>query len=291
MHTPGVIDMDGVCDCHMHVFGRPEQYPAGPKRSYTPTEKGLDDYQTIAARVGIQRVVIVQPSAYGTDNRCTLDALRRRGEATRAVAVVDPAVSDQELAAMNRLGVRGIRLNAVTRGGADPEGVGEQLRLLARRIHPLGWHVQLYAGPDLVARLAPVVRDSPVPVVFDHMGGARATQRPDDGRFQVLLELLGEGRCWVKLSGADRVTGRDQDFTDAGPFARALIAANADQVVWGSDWPHLGDHGGGTGDAAPPAEYRPVPEAGLLAALEEWAQDAITLRRILVDNPARLYGF
>lgn len=283
--------MDGICDCHMHVFGPPNRYPGGPNRSYTPTERGLDDYEPVAAEVGIERIVIVQPSAYGTDNRCTLDAVRRRGEATRAVVVVDPDVTDDELGVMHALGVRGIRLNAVTRGGTDPEGVDARLRMLARRIEGLGWHVQLYADPDLVARLAPVVREAPVPVVFDHMGGARSTQTPDDVRFRALCDLLGEGRCWVKLSGADRVTAQDQGFTGAGPFARALIAANPEQVVWGSDWPHLGDHGGGTGDAAPPAQYRSVPESGLLAALEGWAGDATTLRRILVDNPARLYGF
>lgn len=291
MHTAGVIELDGICDCHMHVFGPPDRYPGGPDRSYTPTERGLDDYERIAARVRIERVVIVQPSAYGIDNRCTLDALRQRGGGTRAVVVVDPGITDEELREMELLGVRGVRLNVVTPGGAHPEGIDRQVRTLARRLEPLGWHVQLYAGLDLVARLAPVVRESPVPIVFDHMGGARAAQSPDDRRFQTLLGLLGEGACWVKLSGADRVAGQDEDFTAAAPFARALIAANPEQLVWGSDWPHLGEHGASRGGAAPPAHYRTVPEAGLLAALEGWAGDATTLRRILVDNPARLYRF
>lgn len=283
--------MEEICDCHMHVFGPPDRYPGGPNRSYTPTERGLDDYRPVATQLGIERVVIVQPSAYGTDNSCTLDALRQRGEATRAVVVVDPNVTDERLSSLDGLGVRGVRLNAVTPGGAATEGIDGQVRMLARRIEPLGWHVQIYAGLDLVAQLARVVRESPVPIVFDHMAGARATRTPDDPRFQTLLELLGEGRCWVKLSGADRVTGQEEDFTAAGPFARALIAANPEQLVWGSDWPHLGDHTGATGDSAPPAHYRTVRETGLLAALEGWAEDAATLRRILVENPAHLYRF
>jgi predicted TIM-barrel fold metal-dependent hydrolase len=275
----------------MHVFGPPDRFPGGPDRSYTPTEMGLDDYEPIAAQVGIERVVIVQPSAYGTDNRCTLDALRRRGEGTRAVAVVDPNIADDELDAMDKLGVRGVRLNVVTPGGANAAGLDSQVRTLARRIEPLGWHVQVYAGLDLVAQLARVVRESPVPIVFDHMGGASSARTADDPRFQTLLELLGEGRCWVKLSGADRVAGQDQDFAAAGPFARSLVAANPEHLVWGSDWPHLGNHPGRTSASAPPANYRTVPEAALLASLEGWAGDATTLRRILVDNPGRLYRF
>lgn len=285
------IAPDAVCDCHMHVFGPPDRYPGGPDRSYTPTEKGLGEYEPIASRVGIRRVVIVQPSAYGTDNRCTLDALRQRGAATRAVVVVDPEASDQDLIEMDRLGVCGVRLNAVTPGGASTDGLDRQVRALGRRIEHLGWNVQLYAGLDLLAHLAPVVRESPVPVVLDHMGGARSTGTPEDQPFRILLQLLGEGRCWVKLSGADRIAGHDEDFTAAAPFARALIAANPEQLVWGSDWPHLGDHGAATGGAAPPAHYRTVQEAALLAALRGWAADQPTLRRVLVDNPARLYRF
>lgn len=287
----GVVAIDGICDCHMHVFGPPGRYPGAPNRSYTPTEKGLEDYQPIARRVGIERVVIVQPSAYGTDNRCTLDALRQRGEATRAVVVVDPGVSDEDLIAMDRLGVRGIRLNAVTPGGANSDDLDGQVRRLAARIEHLGWHIQLYAEPDLLPELVPAVSESPVPIVFDHMGGARAMGTTVDPGFRTLLHLLGEARCWVKLSGADRVAGQDEDFTTAAPFARALIATNPERLLWGSDWPHLGNHAAAAGRVAPAAHYRGVPEAALLAALAGWTADPAILRRILVDNPARLYGF
>jgi predicted TIM-barrel fold metal-dependent hydrolase len=283
--------MDGICDCHMHVFGPPGRYPGGPNRSYTPTEKGLDDYQRIAAQAGIERVVIVQPSAYGTDNRCTLDALRQRGETTRAVVVVDPAVSDDDLTGMDRLGVRGIRLNAVTPGGATTDGLDRQVRTLAARIERLGWHVQLYADPDLLPQLAATVRESPVPVVFDHMGGARTARTTGDPGFRTLLRLLDDGRCWVKLSGADRVAGEDEDFTAAAPFAQALLASNPERLVWGSDWPHLDNHPAAAGEVAPPARYRNVSPTALLTALEGWAANPLTLHRILVDNPARLYRF
>jgi predicted TIM-barrel fold metal-dependent hydrolase len=275
----------------MHVFGPPERYPAAPNRTYQTSEKGFADYQEMADRLGIERVVIVQPSAYGTDNRCTLDALRTRGAATRAVVVVDPTIADDELTAMDRLGVRGVRLNLMSPRIEDPATAADALDAVAARIERLGWHIQIYADLDLVTVLAPAVRQARVPVVFDHMAGAKATGSADDPRFQLLLDLLAAGRCWVKLSGADIVTWENRDFSGASPFAQALIAANSRQLVWGTDWPHLVHHASGLGDAAPPAGYRPVDEEALFASLRGWAGDEATARAILVDNPARLYRF
>jgi predicted TIM-barrel fold metal-dependent hydrolase len=275
----------------MHVFGPPERYPAAPNRTYQTSEKGFADYQEMADRLGIERVVIVQPSAYGTDNRCTLDALRTRGAATRAVVVVDPSIADDELTAMDRLGVRGVRLNLMSPCIEDPAKAADALNAVAARIERLGWHIQIYADLDLVTVLAPAVRQARVPVVFDHMAGAKATGSADDPRFQLLLDLLAAGRCWVKLSGADIVTWENRDFSGASPFAQALIAANSRQLVWGTDWPHLVHHASGLGDAAPPAGYRPVDEEALFASLRGWAGDEATARAILVDNPARLYRF
>jgi predicted TIM-barrel fold metal-dependent hydrolase len=275
----------------MHVFGPPERYPGAPNRTYQPSEKGFADYAPMADRLGIERVVIVQPSAYGTDNRCTLDALQARGGETRAVVVVDPGIADDELAAMDRLGVRGVRLNLMSPRIEDTAAASEALNAAAQKIERLGWHIQIYADLDLVSLLAPAVRQARVPVVFDHMGGAKAAGSVDDPRFQLLLELLAAGRCWVKLSGADIVTWENRDFTAAAPFARALIAANSRQLVWGTDWPHLVHHASGLGEAAPPAGYRPVDEEALLASLKDWAGDEATVQAILVDNPARLYRF
>jgi predicted TIM-barrel fold metal-dependent hydrolase len=283
--------MPGICDCHMHVFGPPERYPGAPDRTYDPTEKGLDHYGPVAGGLGIDRFVVVQPSAYGTDNRCTLDVLRAHPATTRGVVVIDDAVADDTLAEMDELGVRGVRLNLKTPAVTDPEEAGIRIQQAAERIAFLGWHLQTYVDVSLIPSLAPAVRSSPVPVVFDHMGGARADVRPADSRFRSLLELLSAGHCWVKLSGADRVTGDDLDFAAAAPFARALIEANPRRLVWGTDWPHLADGPGPTGAAAPPAVHRAVSERRLLRAFESWAVAPITRRRILTGNPAELYRF
>jgi predicted TIM-barrel fold metal-dependent hydrolase len=285
------IALRGICDSHMHVFGPVDRYPGAPDRTYTPSQMGLAEYASISAKLGIERVVIVQPSAYGTDNRSTLDGLAALGEKGRAVVVIDDTFSDETLADFDRRGVRGIRLNLMTPRITDSAAAEATLLRAAERIAALGWHIQIYADPDLVALLEPAVRKSGVPVVFDHMGGAKAAAGADVPGFQSLLGLLRDGLCWVKLSGADIVTWQNSDFSSATPFARALIDANSERLVWGTDWPHLVHHASGRGDAAPPAGYRPVLEDKLMEALVQWAGDADTLRAILVDNPARLYRF
>ncbi|MCS0500831.1 amidohydrolase family protein [Ancylobacter mangrovi] len=283
--------IEGLTDCHMHVFGPIDRYPGAPDRTYTPERMGLAEYAPVAARLGVDRIVIVQPSAYGTDNRATLDGLATLGDKGRAVVVIDDSFDDATLDAYERQGVRGIRLNLMTPRITDAAAAEATLLAAGQRIARLGWHIQIYADLELVALLAPAARKSAVPVVFDHMGGSKAAAGPDVPGFGVLLDLLKEGKCWVKLSGADIVTWETTDFSRATPFARALIAANPHQLVWGSDWPHLVHHNSGRGDAAPPAGYRPVNEEKLIEALAGWAGDEATLRAILVDNPARLYRF
>jgi predicted TIM-barrel fold metal-dependent hydrolase len=285
------IAMRGICDSHMHVFGPIDRYPGAPDRTYTPARMGLAEYAPIAAKLGVERIVIVQPSAYGTDNRATLDGMRAFGDAARAIVVIDDGFSDETLADLDRDGVRGIRLNLMTPRIKDSLAAEATLLRAAERIAGLGWHIQIYADLELVALLAPAARKSRVPVVFDHMGGSSEKAGTDVPGFRALISLLRDGHCWVKLSGADIVTWQNSDFTGAMPFARAIIEANDTQLVWGSDWPHLVHQHAGTGDAAPPAAYRPVVEEALLAALAEWAGDEDTLRAILVENPARLYRF
>lgn len=281
----------GICDSHMHVFGPIDRYPGAPDRSYTPEKMGLDAYAPVAAKLGIERTVIVQPSAYGTDNRATLDGLAALGAGGRAVVVVDKGFSEETLADFDRQGVRGVRLNLMTPRIADSAAAETALQRAAAQVEGLGWHIQIYADLDLVTLLAPAVRKARVPVVFDHMGGAKAAVGPEVAGFRVLLDLLRDGLCWVKLSGADIVTWKNADFGEAAPFAHALIEANRSQLVWGTDWPHLVHQSSGIGDAAPPAAYRPVDEDALLAALTRWTGDEATLRAVLVDNPARLYRF
>jgi predicted TIM-barrel fold metal-dependent hydrolase len=265
---------DGACDCHCHVFGPPDRYPLSPGRAYTPAEASLAGYKAIADALGLTRCVIVQPSVYGTDNRCTLDAVAALGPArARAVAVVDAGFDAAALRRLHEAGARGARFNAVSGNGTPLD----QMATLAARIAPLGWHLQLYLdGADLPG-LAPVLAELPVPVVIDHMGQvptAKGVAHPD---FQALLRLLSGGRAWVKLCGY-RVSSAGQPFRDVAPQAKALIAAAPERCLWGTDWPH--------------ANFAGRVDAGeLLDLLGDWAPDAATRRRILVDNPATLYGF
>lgn len=279
------------CDSHMHVLGPPARYPGAPTREYTPTLMPFEAYVPIARRLRLERVVLVQPSAYGTDNRCLLDTLRQHPGNLRGVVVIEPGIADAALDDMRALGVRGVRLNLMSPRVSDVATAEKMLAPVAARIARLGWHIQIYADPGTIAPIAPVIRRLQVPVVLDHMAGARDPQGVDHPDFVTLLDLLGDGGCWVKLSGADIVTKRDRDFAAAAPFMRALVAANASRLVWGTDWPHLVHYSGARGDAAPPAGYRPVDEPALLQLLCDCAPDESTLRRILVDNPRQLYAF
>jgi len=239
----------------------------------------------------LERVVIVQPSVYGTDNSCTLDALRRLGGRGRGVAVIDPGIADSELQAMHRAGIRGVRLNFATSGVRDPAAARRLLVAAAARVAPLGWHVQTYTSLAVIEALAGELAALPLPLVVDHFGGARAEEGPSHSGFGTLLALLRAGRAYVKLSAPYRVSRRG-DHADVAPLARALIAANAENCLWGSDWPHPG---GGEGKGAARRDgiepFWSVDDGRVLNLLADWAPDAGIRRRLLVDNPARLYGF
>jgi predicted TIM-barrel fold metal-dependent hydrolase len=281
----------GACDCHMHIFGPADRYPPAAERVYTPSPTPLAAWRAMAARLGFARVVFVQPSAYGTDNRAMLDALKDMGPDGRGIAVLDEAAPQSQLDALAKAGVRGLRLNVKTHGDSDTGALRRRVAHWADRIGPLGWHIQVFADLPMVAAIAEVIRTSPVPIVLDHMGGPRAAGGVAQDGFRALLDLLGAGRCWVKLSGAYRVSDREPDFADSTPFARALAQANPDQVVWGTDWPHLGNHAAAPTSDAPPAIYRDLDAGALLNLLADAVGTGDPMRRILVENPARLYGF
>lgn len=289
MTTTDVGKTSLACDCHMHVFGPLERYPAAPERSYTPREASLADWRRMAERLGLQRLVIVQPSAYGTDNRCMLDALRAAGPGARGIAALDLATTDSELRQWHAAGVRGIRLNPKSVGARQVGALKQLIIWAAKRIAPLGWHVQLYAELEQVVAAAEAIRVAATPVVLDHMGGARADADP--AALRPLLDLLAAGRCWVKLSGAYRVSRHPSDFSDAVPLAQALVRANPTQLVWGTDWPHTAAHAGRPGADPPLIEFRDLDQAALLDLLAQAAGDSLTLNQILTDNPARLYGW
>jgi predicted TIM-barrel fold metal-dependent hydrolase len=285
----GFVMPPDACDCHMHVFGAADRYTLPEIRSYTPQEASLASWRHAADAAGLKRVVVVQPSVYGSDNSCTVDALRTLGEQGRGIAQIGSSTSNDDLRELHAAGVRGVRLNPKSVGANDAPALRSLIVESARRIAGLGWHIQVYAPLSLVAEVAGSIREADVPVVLDHMGGARADD--DDAALRPLLDLLGAGRCWVKLSGAYRVSRRDTGFEDATPVARALVQANPDHVVWGTDWPHTAHHAGKPQPDAPPITFRTLALSELLDRLAEAAGDQNTFTRILGANPARLYGF
>jgi predicted TIM-barrel fold metal-dependent hydrolase len=264
----------------MHIFGPYTRYPLSPGRGYTPPEASLAQYRALLGTLGLDRTVIVQPSVYGTDNAVTLDAVAALGhDRARAVVVVDERVTEAELRAMHEAGARGVRFNAVSGNGTPLD----QLQALVARIAPLGWHLQLYSHAAELLALEPVLARLPVPVVIDHMGGVKAAEGGvESPAFQALLRLLRGGTAapvWAKLCGYRSSAGHP--YTDVAPMARAMLAAGPDRCVWGTDWPH----------PSMPSEDAVPDDGHLLDLLAEWAPDAAQRRAILVDNPARLYGF
>lgn len=252
------------------------------ERQYTPPESTLEDYRKLLDHLGIERTVLVQPSIYGADNLAHEDAVRRMNGRARGVAVVDAAIADAELARLHEVGFRGVRFNLIHTGGSTSL---DHLEALARRVAAFGWHVQLYLRgrilPDIASRLATL----PANVVIDHLGHMNIGEGVGQPGFKALLRLLDGGRCWVKLCPY-RFDPTGFPYENAMPFARALYEAAPERLVWGTDWPHPDVPGLRDG------ENGPMPDDGdLLDSLGEWFPDNATIERILVTNPARLYGF
>jgi predicted TIM-barrel fold metal-dependent hydrolase len=271
-----------ACDTHAHIFGPAAQFPYAAERSYTPPDAPLAAYLAMLATLGFERGVLVQGSAHGPDNAAMLDALARQPDRLRGVAVAGADRSAADLAAWHANGVRGLRFNHFFRGGQlhYRGGVGlDAAHLLAPAMADLGWHIQLWIDvKDLPATL-PDLRRLPVPIVIDHMGRTDSAAGIGAEGFQCLLKLLGEGGCWVKLSGAHRLSNDHPGYAAVRPFQEALVRANPEQLVWGTDWPH-------------PRVEGEMPDAGhLLDLFQAWTPDAATRERILVHNPARLYDF
>jgi predicted TIM-barrel fold metal-dependent hydrolase len=289
--SPAQPLLENAADCHMHVFGPFDRFPLAPERAYNVDEAPLEAHERMQCMVGLERTVLVQASGCGTDNRALLSALARLGRRGRAVAVVDLQTPLHELERLHAAGVRGARLNLYTLGsryGSDPAQLIEQF---ARMLAPLQWHLQLLIEAPTVATLELVLARSPVDIVLDHMGLPEAGQGVVQAGFQALLRLLGSGRVWAKLSGADRVTRQSGQLRDAIPFMQALAAAAPDRLVWGSDWPNTGFHSRqqvADGDILP---HRELDAGELLDLLAEAVPDAGLRRGILTRNPEQLYGF
>jgi predicted TIM-barrel fold metal-dependent hydrolase len=273
---PGFEMPAGACDSHVHVFGPQARYPRVPEPHYTlpDGEPALLERMTLA--LGIDRFAIVQPSYYGTDNRCLLDALEHLGPRARGVAMVEEDVSAEHLAHMGRQGVRALRLDLFLRARWPIGDIAAYIVRSAARAKPLGWHVQFYTPGRVVRDLIPVLPDLETDFVIDHMGYMLESDGLTRADFDRLLDAVGRGRGWMKLSGPYRIA-KDGNYEKLRPLVRAIVDAVGDRTVWGSDWPHIPDGQMDTGR--------------LLALLGEWVPDRAARDRILRDNPARLYGF
>jgi predicted TIM-barrel fold metal-dependent hydrolase len=272
--SPAVKAPANAADCHHHIYD--SRFPPDPRAVLRPPDALVEDFRRMQQRIGTSRSVIVQPSTYGTDNRCTLAALAALGSSARAIAVVTDAVSDAELKRLASLGVIGIRFNLIQAGATSQE----MIEPLAKRIAPLGLHVQINASADRLLEILPMLERLPTPLVFDHLAHIPQPDGPAHPLFGRIRALLDKGRTWVKLSGAyidSKVGG--PTYADATVVARAYVKAAPERLVWGSDWPY-------------PTEQTHKPDDALIFdLLGDWVPDAQVRHRILVDNPQTLYGF
>ncbi|HEY4140830.1 MAG TPA: amidohydrolase family protein [Pseudolabrys sp.] len=277
----------GACDCHVHIFGPDDKFPFSPDRAYTPPNALIADLDVLHSALHIDRVVVVHPSPYGADNACTVDAVRRMGARARGVAVINDKTSDAELDAMHEAGIRGVRVNLESAGEQDPAKAGQQLQTASARVARLGWHVQTYTNLRVLQPLTGAILKMPTPLVVDHFGLAQAADGTGQPGFSELLSLLRGGKIYVKISAAYRIS-TVPGHADVAPIARAIIDANPDNVVWGTDWPHPG---GSRRDPMAIEPYRPIDNGAAINRLASWTKSDTELRKILVDNPARLYQF
>jgi 2-pyrone-4,6-dicarboxylate lactonase len=264
----------GACDAHCHVFGPAARFPYAPNRRYTPEDAPKEALAALHAHLGVSRVVIVQASAHGSDNRAMLDAIASNPASMRGVAIVNGSESDANLEALHGGGVRGVRFNFVRHLGGAPDP--DMFRRVLARIKSLGWHVVLHLDAADIVPLSEMIRGLPLPFVIDHMGRVDASRGLDQSAFRALLELASLEQCWIKVSGSERISRKPYDA--AIPFARALVRAAPRRVLWGTDFPH-------------PNLAEPADEADLVDLIPRIAATEAERHLLLVENPVRLYGF
>jgi predicted TIM-barrel fold metal-dependent hydrolase len=282
IRSPHIEFPAGAVDCHAHICGPGTQFPYAQERIYTPPDATLNQYLDLLKMLRVDRAVLVQPSVYGTDNRAMLAALKAQPQKFRGVAVVSnhaEEVHDHELELLHAAGVRGIRCNIVDVADKSAGLPIKQLRELADRIKPFGWHLELLMHVNEYPDLAKVFQDFPVDLVFGHFGYSHAKHGIHDAGFEGLLELMKAQKAWVKMTGPYRICDGNLPYTDMRPLNDAVIEANPKQLVWGSDWPHV-------------MVKKHMPhDADLCDLLGDWVSDASLRKMILVDNPCILYDF
>lgn len=266
------------CNAHCHVFGPEGRFPYAPDSKPPLADAPKEALFALNDRLGLARCVIVQSKVHGYDNSATEDAILARPDTYRGVALLRADIPDAELRRLDAAGFRAVRFNYMPHlGEGEPL---ENVLTLARRIAPLGWHLQIHGDPaGVLLDVAPRLLEGPVPVVIDHIGRIDARLGPDHPHFIALRRVMSKPNCWVKVSGIDRITAAGPPYADAIPFARVLVTEFPDRVVWGNDWPH-------------PNHQGPIPDdQALTRHIHEIASDPAALQAMMVDNPARLYRF
>jgi predicted TIM-barrel fold metal-dependent hydrolase len=281
----------GACDCHTHIVGDPAKFPFALNRVYTPETASPEEMAALHRALHIQRVVIVTPSFYGTDNSATLYGMNARGPNARGVAVIDEKTPASDLEAMDRAGMRGIRINLATVGQTDPVVARRFLQSSIERVRHLRWHIQMNTNLRVIAGIKDLVAASPVPLVFDHFGGLQPSLGVGQTGWADLVDLVRLGKAYVKLSAEYNISTQPPDYPDVAPFAKALVATNPDRILWGSDWPHTNSKSTRARSIAEITPLTAIDDGRLLNQFALWVPDAKLRKKILVDNPVRLYRF
>ncbi len=268
----------GACDAHCHIFGPANRYPYAPDRSYTPPDAPLERFRELQVILGLKRAVLVNASCHGRDNRVITDAIAQSGGAYRGVANADGTFTERDFERLHTAGCRGVRFNFVKHLGGVPDL--DEFHQVLQRIQPLGWHLDLHFDAGDLLEFGALLRRLPVAFIIDHMGRVPTAAGITQPAFQELLALLrANERCWVKISGSERISAAGPPFTDAVPFVQALVAAAPDRILWGTDWPH-------------PNISKHMPNDGdLVDLIPLMMPEPAMQRRILIDNPQRLYQF
>ena len=289
----------GACDCHSHIFGDPQKFPFATPRSYTPEIASVDEMRALHRALHMQRVVVVETSVYGTDGRCTIDAVKQQAPNARGVIAIAENTTNEQLDELHRAGIRGIRVDMDSGPGVlndfvgakrlpfDPEVARQRVKAAVERIKGRPLHIELSTHLPVIEAIKDEVMASPVPVSINHFGGAQAAKGVNQPGFDTLLGLIHSGKAYVKVSGPYRVSKQAPDYPDVTPLAKAIIAANPQRVIWGTDWPHPATSDRPTTEVTP---FWQIDDGRDFNQLATWT-DANQLKLILVENPARLYGF
>lgn len=275
--TPSFVPPAGACDSHCHVFGPHEQFPYHESSTYHPPDGSKDDLARLHQKLGIERAVIVQASCHGPDNSAMMDAIASAPDKYRGVCIANDSFTDEEFADLDAGGVRGIRFNFVTHLGGTPDL--EMMARVLRRVKPLGWHLVIHVNAEDIIAFEEFFLQFDMDIIVDHMGRVPTSAGVHQQAFQILKKFVQRENWWVKICGSERISAAGPPFYDAVPYAQELVEICPDRILWGTDWPH------------PNIKKHMPNDADLLDLVPLLARDETLQKKILVDNPARLYGF